>query len=201
MTREAAGRKRASDGADRVSIARLLSSRVDKRILAASRFDFDLNIAKVADEREVPMTTTDGGAVLVEALHKAGVRRIFSVSGSGMATIYRCCAKIGIDVIHTRHEAAAAFMADATARVSGHPGVCLVTHGVGLTNASTGIATAWLDQSPTITLVGFLTPSRTGEIFRTSINWPSPRRSPSGPAVYLRQNAFLNTSPRQHAMR
>ena len=99
------------------------------------------------------MTTTDGGAVLVEALYKAGIRRIFSVSGSGMATIYRCCAKLGIDVIHTRHEAAAAFMADATARVSGQPGVCLVTHGVGLTNASTGIATAWLDQSPTITLV------------------------------------------------
>ncbi len=44
-------------------------------------------------------------------------------------------------------------MADATARVSGRPGVCLFTHGVGLTNASTGIATAWLDQSPTINLV------------------------------------------------
>ena len=99
------------------------------------------------------MTTIDGGALLVEALYKAGVRRIFSVSGSGMATIYRCCAKMGLDVIHTRHEGAAAFMADATARVSGHPGVCLVTHGVGLTNASTGIATAWLDQSPTINLV------------------------------------------------
>jgi len=95
----------------------------------------------------------DGGALLVEALHRAGIRRIFSVSGAGMATIYRCCAKTGIDVIHTRHEGAAAFMADATARVTGHPGVCLVTHGVGLTNASTGIATAWLDQSPTINLV------------------------------------------------
>lgn len=88
------------------------------------------------------MATTDGGALLVEALHKAGVRRIFSVSGSGVATIYRSCARPGIDVIHTRHEGAAAFMADATARVTGRPGVCLVTHGVGLTNASTGIATA-----------------------------------------------------------
>jgi acetolactate synthase-1/2/3 large subunit len=70
-----------------------------------------------------------------------------------MATIYRCCATAGIDVVHTRHEGAAAFMADATARVTGRPGVCLVTHGVGLTNAATGIATAWLDQSPTINLV------------------------------------------------
>lgn len=102
------------------------------------------------------MATIDGGALLVEALHKAGIRRIFSVSGSGMATIYRSCARAGIDVIHTRHEGAAAFMADATARVTGRPGVCLVTHGVGLTNASTGIATAWLDQSPTINLaLGF----------------------------------------------
>lgn len=70
------------------------------------------------------MTMIDGGALLVEALHKAGIRRIFSVSGAGMATIYRCCAKTGIDVIHTRHESAAAFMADGTARVTGHPGVC-----------------------------------------------------------------------------
>lgn len=99
------------------------------------------------------MTMIDGGALLVEALYKAGISRIFSVSGAGMAAIYRSCAKTGIDVIHTRHECAAAFMADATARMTGQPGVCLVTHGVGLTNASTGIATAWLDQSPTINLV------------------------------------------------
>jgi len=95
----------------------------------------------------------DGGALVVEALRKAGIQRIFSVSGSGMATIYRHCATTGIDVIHTRHEGAAAFMADATARITGQPGISLVTHGVGLTNASTGIATAWLDQSPTINLV------------------------------------------------
>jgi len=99
------------------------------------------------------MAMIDGGALFVEALQRAGIRRIFSVSGSGMATIYRSCATAGIDVIHTRHEGAAAFMADATARVTGQPGICLVTHGVGLTNASTGIATAWLDQSPTINLV------------------------------------------------
>jgi len=99
------------------------------------------------------MTTIDGGALVAETLHRAGIRRIFSVSGSGMATIYRRCATAGIDIIHTRHEGAAAFMADATARMTGQPGISLVTHGVGLTNASTGIATAWLDQSPTINLV------------------------------------------------
>jgi thiamine pyrophosphate-dependent acetolactate synthase large subunit-like protein len=105
-------------------------------------------------EREGRMTTLiDGGEILVESLYRAGIRRIFSVSGSGMAPIYRSCAKKGIDIIHTRHEGAAAFMADATARVTGLPGISLVTHGVGLTNASTGIASAWLDQSPTINLV------------------------------------------------
>jgi len=102
------------------------------------------------------MATIDGGALLVESLRRAGVRRIFSVSGSGMAPVYRSCATAGIDIIHTRHEGAAAFMADATARVTGQPGVCLVTHGVGLANASTGITTAWLDQSPMIALtLGF----------------------------------------------
>jgi acetolactate synthase-1/2/3 large subunit len=102
------------------------------------------------------MGSVDGGVILVEALSRAGIKHIFSVSGSGMATIYRACAARGIQIVHTRHEAAAAFMADATARLTGRPGVCLVTHGVGLTNASTGIATAWLDQSPTINLaLGF----------------------------------------------
>jgi len=98
------------------------------------------------------MGSADGGAILVEALSRAGVTHIFSVSGSGMAPIYRRCREHGIRVVHTRHEGAAAFMADGWARITGRPGVCLVTHGVGLTNAATGITTACLDQSPTITL-------------------------------------------------
>lgn len=98
------------------------------------------------------MPSTDGGAILVEALARAGIDTVFSVSASGMAAIYRASAKKGIRIVHTRHEGAAAFMADGHARLTGRPGVCLVTHGVGLTNAATGIATAWLDQSPTIAL-------------------------------------------------
>ncbi len=98
------------------------------------------------------MATIDGGAILVTALRRAGISNVFSVSAAGMATVYRACAKQGVRVVHTRHEGAAAFMADGWARLTGRPGVCLVTHGVGLTNATTGIATAWLDQSPTLTL-------------------------------------------------
>ena len=76
-------------------------------------------------EGRLQMTTIDGGALVAETLHRAGMRRIFSVSGSGMATIYRRCATAGIDIIHTRHEGAAAFMADATARMTGQPGICM----------------------------------------------------------------------------
>lgn len=98
------------------------------------------------------MGSVYGGVILVKALKRAGIRKIFSVSASAMGPVYQACAVEGIDVVHNRHEGASAFMADAWARLTGQPGIALVTHGVGLTNASTGIATAWMDQSPTITL-------------------------------------------------
>ncbi|MHB1006555.1 MAG: thiamine pyrophosphate-binding protein [Chloroflexota bacterium] len=98
------------------------------------------------------MGTLDGGAILVRALKQAGVSRIFSVSASPMGPAYRACAAEGLSVVHTRHEGAAAMMADGWARATGRPGVCMVTHGVGLTNAATGLATAWMDQSPVIAL-------------------------------------------------
>ena len=104
------------------------------------------------------MASIDGGAILINALQKAGVQQIFSLSGAGMASVYRSAASQGVRVIHTRHEGPAAFMADAWARATGQPGICLVTHGVGLTNASTGIAAAWLDQSPMIAMA--LAPAR-----------------------------------------
>lgn len=105
------------------------------------------------------MTQVDGGAVLIDALQKAGVQTVFSLSAAGMGPIYRSAAARGLRIVHTRHEGAAAFMADGWARITGQVGVCLVTHGVGLTNASTGIATAWLDQSPIIAMA--LAPART----------------------------------------
>src|SRR5207237_10505829 len=59
-----------------------------------------------------------------------------------------------VEYINVRHEQGAAFMADGLARVTGLPGVCLVTSGPGATNLLTGVAAAYVAHSPVVVLVG-----------------------------------------------
>jgi len=62
--------------------------------------------------------------------------------------LIEACRKVGIEFVLTRHEAAAAFMADVTGQMTGIPGVCLSTVGPGATNLVSGVANATLDRSP-----------------------------------------------------
>lgn len=66
----------------------------------------------------------------------------------------------GLDFVLTKHEASAAFMADAMGTFTGIPGVCVATLGPGATNLVTGVAQAYLDRSPVIALTGQLPPDR-----------------------------------------
>ncbi|HCC78514.1 MAG: hypothetical protein A2X25_09355 [Chloroflexi bacterium GWB2_49_20] len=100
------------------------------------------------------MYQIDGGYLIAQALKNEGIKYIFSVSGGVLNPIYRACEEIGIQIIHTRHEAAAVFMADGWARTTGNPGVVLTTLGPGLTNVITGIFTAHLATSPIIVISG-----------------------------------------------
>ncbi len=79
----------------------------------------------------------EGGDLLVESLKNLGVGQIFSVSGGVINSIYRAAAAHGLALVHNRHEAGAAFMAEATARQTGVPGVVAVTVGPGVTNTVT----------------------------------------------------------------
>ena len=86
------------------------------------------------------MTTSnryEGGDLLVESLKNLGVKQIFSVSGGAINSIYRAAAAHGLALVHNRHEAAAAFMAEAVGRQTGVPGVVAVTLGPGVTNTVT----------------------------------------------------------------
>lgn len=83
------------------------------------------------------MNRNDGGLVLVRNLKDASVKNIFSVSGGPLNPIYHACAALDLPLIHTRHEAAACFMAEAAARVTRTPGVAAVTLGPGVTNTVT----------------------------------------------------------------
>ena len=94
------------------------------------------------------MALIDGATLLVRALQRQGISHLFSVSAGGMAPANQAAREAGLTVIHTRHEGPAAFMADGWARVTRQVSACLVTHGVGVTNASTGLAAASMDGSP-----------------------------------------------------
>ncbi|MCA9823353.1 MAG: thiamine pyrophosphate-binding protein, partial [Dehalococcoidia bacterium] len=100
------------------------------------------------------MAMINGGEMLVRALELQGVREVFALSGGHLDPIFHACDEHGFRLIDTRHEAAAAHMADGFARTTGRPGVALVTAGPGVANAITGVANAWMDAIPMVCIGG-----------------------------------------------
>jgi acetolactate synthase-1/2/3 large subunit len=101
------------------------------------------------------MTTKNVADHLVASLQAEGVRHIFGYPGGAALPIYDALARCGaIQHVLVRHEQSAAHAADGYARSSGQVGVCLVSSGPGVTNALTGIATAYMDSIPLVILTG-----------------------------------------------
>jgi len=102
------------------------------------------------------MTTMKGAEALVRCLMEEGVRYVFGVPGDQCNpitdAIYRLGGEVGMRFVTTRHEQAAAHMADAWARVTGEPGVCLGTVGPGVADLVPGVYPAWADSVPVIVL-------------------------------------------------
>ncbi|MGA7328269.1 MAG: thiamine pyrophosphate-binding protein [Rhodomicrobium sp.] len=90
----------------------------------------------------------EGGDLLVQSLLGYGVRQVFSVSGGPLNSIYHACAVHGLALHHTRHEAAACFMAEAASRITGVPGVAALTLGPGVTNAVTPALVSKMASTP-----------------------------------------------------
>lgn len=95
-----------------------------------------------------------GADILVAALKQAGVSRIFTLSGNHIMTIFDALLGSGIEIVHTRQEAAAVHMADAWARLTGEVGVAMVTGGQGHTNAIAAMPTAMAGEVPVVLLSG-----------------------------------------------
>jgi acetolactate synthase-1/2/3 large subunit len=91
---------------------------------------------------------------LVEALADAGVRHIFGVIGGAVVPLFTATAGRRAQIVMTKHEAGAAFMADGYARASGGLGACVATSGPGATNLITGVASAYADSIPIVVLTG-----------------------------------------------
>ena len=101
------------------------------------------------------MDEISGGRLVVDLLRAERVRYIFGIVGSTFLDVLDALYDDhSVEYINVRHEQAAAFMADGLARVTGQPGVCLVTSGPGATNLLTGVAAAHVGHSPVVTLVG-----------------------------------------------
>ena len=114
------------------------------------------------------MTAMSGGEALVESLVREGVEVIFGIPGihmSGIITALRDEPRIRM--ITTRHEQAAAHMADGYARVSGKPGVILVVPGAGVYNAASGLATAYARSAPVLAIAGQIPRDHIGRGFGT----------------------------------
>ena len=92
--------------------------------------------------------------LLVRCLEHEGVRFIFGVPGEETLELTDALLDARIQVVATRHEQAAAFMADVYGRLSGQAGVCFSTLGPGATNLLTGVADAYLDHAPLVTITG-----------------------------------------------
>jgi acetolactate synthase-1/2/3 large subunit len=88
------------------------------------------------------------------ALRTAGVRWAYGVPGESFLPLLDALSEAGIHVVATRHEGAAAFMADAHGQLTGRPAICLGTRAVGAANLAIGIHTARANSSPLFALVG-----------------------------------------------
>jgi acetolactate synthase-1/2/3 large subunit len=95
-----------------------------------------------------------GGRILAEALQLHGVRRVFSVPGESFLALLDGLHESGIRNVVCRQEGGAAMMAEAQGKMTGEPGICLVTRGPGATNAAAGVHVARQDSTPLILFIG-----------------------------------------------
>ncbi len=101
------------------------------------------------------MKKLNGAEIVIQFLKDEGVEYLFGYPGGAVLHLYDALYKQNyIKHILVRHEQGATHMADGYARVTGKPGVVLVTSGPGATNAVTGIATAHMDSIPMVVLTG-----------------------------------------------
>jgi thiamine pyrophosphate-dependent acetolactate synthase large subunit-like protein len=96
----------------------------------------------------------NGGDIIAGVLRERGVRFIFTLCGGHISPILVGCKKQDIRVIDVRDEANAVFAADAVSRLTGVPGVAVVTAGPGVTNTMTALVNARMAQSPLVLLGG-----------------------------------------------
>jgi acetolactate synthase I/II/III large subunit len=95
-----------------------------------------------------------GADLVMRTLERAGHRTIFTLSGNHIMSLFDAAIDTSLDLVHTRHEAAAVHAADAWGRMTGRPGFAMVTGGPGHANATAALMTAQGSESPLVLLSG-----------------------------------------------
>lgn len=104
--------------------------------------------------KKVGMKSRSGGQILVDQLVRHGVEHVFCVPGESYLAVLDALHDAPIEVTVCRQEGGAAMMAEAHGKMTGRPGICLVTRGPGATNASAGVHIAQQDSTPMVLFVG-----------------------------------------------
>jgi acetolactate synthase-1/2/3 large subunit len=153
----------------------------------SQRFEMDMSAAEVKraawHNRNLPPPPAEpnGSEILVRCLQAEGVKYLWGYPGGAVLYIYDALYKQdSIEHVLVRHEQAAVHAADGYARATGDVGVALVTSGPGVTNAITGIATAYMDSIPMVIVTGQVpTPPSAWTPSRNATPWASRARSSS----------------------
>ncbi|KTD31695.1 acetolactate synthase [Legionella moravica] len=95
-----------------------------------------------------------GGQLVVKCLEAQGVEFVFGIPGAKIDTVFDALEDSSIQLVLCRHEQNAAFMAQAYGRLTGKPGVVLVTSGPGVSNLATGLLTATTEGDPIVAIGG-----------------------------------------------
>lgn len=148
-----------------------------------------------------PQAPNTAARRLVETLIVNGIDRVFCVPGESYLAVLDALHDVAdrIQVVTCRHEAGAANMAEAWGKLTGRPGVCMVTRGPGATHAAIGVHTAHQDSTPMILFVGQIALADRGrgafqevdyrEVFGGLAKWATEIESP-GRTVEIVERAF-----------
>lgn len=107
-----------------------------------------------ATKEQKSLVKNRGAELVVDCLVEQGVTHVFGIPGAKIDAVFDALQDRGPEIIVARHEQNAAFMAQAVGRLTGKPGVVLVTSGPGASNLATGLLTANTEGDPVVALAG-----------------------------------------------